>query len=331
LTKTRNAISPQANKTKLYIMKKFSSLFLIGTLLFSLSSCLKDKNIEDKKYGMSGADEAKLAELQSEDGSHLKSFSFDFENNPLTVSIVEVRLTSNELPKNDVTVTLSLANSQTLIDDWNAEHGTNFVAMPINFYTFVGATPLSVVIPAGKRSAFVQLVTNPINYDPSSTYALGFEITGVSDPAFKPSGNFKTLIVTFGAKNAYDGVYEITGTCVDANGLYTGDYGDPVYPRQYSLTTVGGQTGLFYDVSWDYPNYIVINISSGGAANTGIRPKITFDGATKAVTSIVNHNNGAVITVVPGSKFNPSDHSIDLEWILGRWHVTEHWRYIGPR
>jgi hypothetical protein len=311
-------------------MNKFSSVFLVGSLLF-LSSCLKDKKIEDKVYGMNGADQSKLVELQSEDGSHLKSFSFDFQDNPLTVSIVEVRLTSNDLPKADVTVTLSIANSTTLISDWNAEHGTNYVQMPITLYTFQGTSPLSVVIPAGQRSAFVKIVTNTINYDPSTTYALGFEITGVSDPAFKPSGNFKTLIVTFGAKNAYDGLYEITGSCVDAQGLYMGDYGDPTYPRQYSLTTVGGQTGLFYDVSWDYPNYIVININTGGAANTNIRPRITFDANTKAITSAINHVNGAVLTVVPGSKFNPADHSIDFEWVLGRWHVTEHWKYLGPR
>ena len=70
---------------------------------------------------------------------------------------------------------------------------------------------------------------------------------------------------------------------------------------------------------------------TNGGANTGISPRITFDPATGVVTSIINNVNGAVITVNAGSRYNAVDRSIDLDWTLGRWHVIEHWRYLGPR
>lgn len=310
-------------------MKKYSIL-LAGSLALLLSSCLKDKNVDDGIYGMEGADKAKLAELASDDASHLKSFAFDFKDEVLDVKIVEVRLTSRDLPTQPVTVTLSMTNGPTLISDWNADNGTSYSLMPANLYTITGG--LDVTIPAGERVGYLTIKTNPINYNPSVTYALGFEIASISDASYKKSGNFGTMIVTFGAKNSYDGLYEITGTLTDANGLYVGDYGDPAYPRQYELITTGAQTAIVYDRSWDYPYYIVINATTGGAATTNIRPRLTFEPGSGVISNVTNvGTSAAVITVQPGSKFNASDRSIDLRWIAGRWDVNEHWEYIGPR
>jgi hypothetical protein len=315
-------------------MKKFSLIFLAGTLLFSLSSCLKDKNVEDKVYGMNGADEARLVELQSIDASHLKSFAFDFEDKDLTVSIVEVRLTSNELPKSDVTVTLSMANSVNLIDAWNIEEGTSYVQMPINLYTFVGATPLSVVIPAGQRSASVKIVTNPINYDPSSAYALGFEITGVSDPSFKTSANFKTLIVTFGAKNKYDGVYKARGY---------GNLGTANTTAPYLFSV---------DCSWDLnlttagPNSVYMDAQplyrgGGVIAYAGIFPKFTFNATTGKVASMQNDAPGNTIAFnypIDGgtydSRYDPATKTIYVSFGLNNssvWRVIDTLEYCRPR
>ena len=110
-------------------MKKYSILLLSSAVLF-LSSCLKDKAVNDRVYGMDGADEAKLVELPNSDGTHLQTFAFDFEDKVLDVDVVEVRLTSNNLPTSDVTVVLTMANSQTLIDDYNTANGTSYDIMP---------------------------------------------------------------------------------------------------------------------------------------------------------------------------------------------------------
>ncbi|HMT73205.1 MAG TPA: DUF1735 domain-containing protein [Chitinophagaceae bacterium] len=321
-------------------MKKYL-LSLLGTSAIFLTSCLKDKNVEDQVYGLNGAEDARLVEIiapntaaDPSSAGHLNSVALDFENADLTLDVIEVRLTSKDLPKTDVAVTLSLANSATIINDYNTANSTSYVQMATTLYQIPS---LTVTIPAGQRSAMLKLKTNAINYDPSTTYALGFTIGSISDASFGASGNFKNLLVTFGAKNAYDGLYEISGTLVDANGVYTGYYPgslyfDPSDPRKYSLTTISGTAGLFYDEWFPYANYIVQNIGTGGFANTGIRPVITFDPTTNKVVSVTNSNNATqVFTVGASSKFNPSDHSIDLQWTLGRWAVTEHWKYIGPR
>ena len=306
-------------------MKKYSILLLSSAVLF-LSSCLKDKAVNDRVYGMDGADEAKLVELPNSDGTHLQTFAFDFEDKVLDVDVVEVRLTSNNLPTSDVTVVLTMANSQTLIDDYNTANGTSYDIMPANLYQLVGAAPLTVVIPAGQRSAFVKLKTNAINYDPSSTYAIGFKLVSISDASFSLSGNFNTLIATFGAKNQYDGRYTVTGSCVDANGLYEG-----VYPTEVDLATVSGNSVLYYNYEIDYPNYLVANIATGGLANTGIRPVLYFDNATGQLTSLGDAYNAArVYTGVSGS-YNASSKTIILNWVAGRWNVTETYTYKEPR
>lgn len=306
-------------------MKKYS-LLLVSSLVLVLSSCLKDKDVEDGLYGMQGADKARLAEIASESGSNFKSFAFDFADKVLDVAVVEVRLTSNDLPKQPVTVTLSLANSAAMISDYNAEHGSSFVMMPANLYTIT--TGLDVTIPAGERVGYLYIKTNTINYDPSTSYALGFHIASVSDASYLISGNMGKIVTSFGAKNKYDGRYRATGTCVDASGIYHG-----FYPTEIDLETVSGTAVKYYQYEIDYPNYIVENITTGGLANSGVRPIFNFDNTTNQLVSLTNANNGAAVPYTPGGNYNPSSKTITVQWVWGggRFLVTETYTYIGPR
>mgnify|MGYP003502840127 FL=1 len=219
-------------------MKKYSILLLSSAVLF-LSSCLKDKEVDNRVYGINGADEGKIVELSDADGNHGKTYAFNYEDKALVVNVVEVRLTSNDLPKNDVTVTLTLAHSAALVNDWNAANGTSFVNMPGSLYTIPS---LTVTIPAGQRSANLVLNTNAINYDPSTTYALGFKIASISDASFTASGNFNYIVATFGAKNQYDGRYRID-FCFYHPGI------SPVYgcaSTEIEMHTISGNTCKMY-------------------------------------------------------------------------------------
>jgi hypothetical protein len=303
-------------------LSKFLSVALLAT---ALTSCLKDKNIEeDQKYGIINLDAKKIIELSSDD-SHAKTTGLAFVNRDTVLNFVAVRLAANEVASEDINVTLTTASSATLISDYNTKNGTNLVAFPSNLYTMQGGG-LIVTIPKGQREAYVQIKVNPSTFDPSSTYAIGYTIASVDKPGYTISQNFKSFVAIVGAKNDYDGRYAVTGTLVDANGLYIG-----VYPTEIDLITVSGNQVIYYQHEIDYPNYVVEAIATGGLANTGIRPKITFDLNTDKVTSIVRNSDNAAMVVGTISKFNRADRSLDIEWTLGRWHATEHYTYLGSR
>ncbi|HEX7845208.1 MAG TPA: DUF1735 domain-containing protein [Chitinophagaceae bacterium] len=316
-------------------MKKYSFLLVSGLALF-LTSCLKDKNVEDGLYGMEGADASKLTELPT----GYQSFSFDFKDQPLDVQIVEVRLTSKDLAKQDITVALTLANSASLISDYNTEHGTSFVTMPANLYT-LPATGLNVTIPAGQRSGFLAIKTNAINFDPSSTYALGFTIASVSDASYSISGNFYTKIVSMGAKNQYDGEYTVqfTNYHPSSNPGYIG-----TTTTVYMVTTSGNTVKIYMPAFAGF--YCPAVLGGALTAFSAQEPAYTINATTNAVT-VQNAYSGATTfySMAPGfnSRYVPATKEIFAKWGYGsggpyppfdagttrEW--TQHFTYVGPR
>jgi hypothetical protein len=312
-------------------MKKISIklLALTTSIILLLTGCLKDEDYENGRRGIKIDNSLKIIEFATDD-SRFNMSAMDFVNRDTVVNLAIVRLASNEVAQEDINVTLTLASSGALVANYNTDHGTNFVQFPFSLYVLQG-NGLVVTIPKGSREGFLKAKVNTSTFDPSSLYALGFSIASVDKPGYTISQNFKTFIAGIGAKNKYDGVYEITGTLVDANGVYIGDYGDPQAPRIYEMSTTGASSILFFDPSWNFANYVVVNATTGAGANTGIRPEFTFDPNTNLLISAVNKVNGTALVVGAGSKFNPADRSFDIKWSLGRWSVTEHWKFLRDR
>jgi len=317
-------------------MKKIiSSTFILAAMAVAFTGCLKDKGFENHTYGINDPDTQPPAVGFPLATSDKYTVGLDAGSATLQVAknVLFVDIFAGKAPKSDVQVTLT--PNDNLRTAYNTANGTSMLAMPAAYYNIPS---LTITIPAGQLNATVPInIPTTVPMDPNNSYALGFTISAVTGGYSIPA-NFKNLLIEFSLKNKYDGFYQITsGTCVDANGIYGGYYPgslyyDPTDPRYYSLSTQGPVSGLFYDEWFPYANYIVQNLSSGGFANTGIRPILTFDPATDKVASVTNFNNlTQVFTVGANSRFNNSDHSIDLDWTLGRWHVTEHWKYIRAR
>ena len=320
-------------------MKKYSILLLSSAVLF-LSSCLKDKEVDNRVYGINGADEGKIVELSDADGNHGKTYAFNYEDKALVVNVVEVRLTSNDLPKNDVTVTLTLANSAALVNDWNTANGTSFVNMPGSLYTIPS---LTVTIPAGQRSANLVLNTNAINYDPSTTYALGFKIASISDASFTASGNFNYIVATFGAKNQYDGRYRLD-FCFYHPGISPG-YG--CASTEIEMHTISGNTcKMYFPVFGGYYGPILNGAALSAFASQ--EPAFTVLPGTNKV-NVYNSFAGAVtfyttITAASGydTRYEPSEKKFYIKYGYNydpgptfspannrEW--TQTMTYLGPR
>lgn len=303
-------------------MKNFSYAALFLAVFSSLTSCLKEKPALDPEESHNVIEiyqDIPSPTTSPSDAIH-PLYTVSFNVVPEINYQIYVNYSGAGNAPQDIQVTLGL--SQEALDDFNDDQGSTFIPLPTNMYSVDSWT---VTIPKGQKRATVNVKFFTDQFDLSKLYALPVKILSVSSGTI--SSNYGTVLFGIVAKNKYDGRYLVSGTCVDANGLYKGDY-----PRLIDLETVNATTVRIYDHDWDYPNYIVVSIATGGGANTGIRPAFTFQESTNALTRIFNIVNNADLTMGPATTaYDEVTRSFGAEWTLGRWHVTETWEYQGER
>src|SRR6478735_3440329 len=118
-------------------MRNLSKILSVAVLALSLTSCLKDKNIEEQQYGMINLNAKKIIELNSDD-THAKTTGLSFVNRDTILNFVAVRLAAEQVAAEDITVTLTTSKSAALIADYNAENNTNLVSFPTALYAVQG-------------------------------------------------------------------------------------------------------------------------------------------------------------------------------------------------
>ena len=314
-------------------MKKkiFKCFILAIAVCTAFTSCRKDEFVDDDNLLKDGGKTiVKIA-----NGPKNEIFFSPFTD-IRTVELVDLRRDANSNASLNTELNVTLTANPAAIAKYNTDMSENFEALPESIYTLDApkftktATGFKVNFAPGELANLLKIKLNGALYDLTKKYALAFDITesGVATTTATPQ---KSILILISIKNKYDGVYEITGSLTDANGLYKGDYGDPAGARTYSLTTASATAVNWYDISWDYTNYIVVSIATGGGANSGIRPFITFDPVTDKITSITDANSATrVFTNVTG-QYNNADKSIDLTWTSGRWSVSEHYTFLRDR
>lgn len=152
---------------------------------------------------------------------------------------------------------------------------------------------LDLVIPAGKRTATLDVDLKPDQFSFDKNTALAFKIVSASTGAI--SGNFGSIIVQIGAKNAYDGTYTLktsaaTSLVPNANKTVT--------LATVSATTVKLSPGLL----GSYTNEVTYTIDP---ATNGVRvtcpslgvqepqdARSKWDPATKTLTVFWKQGNG---------------------------------------
>jgi len=226
----------------------------------------------------------------------------DFVNVPqtLTKGVVDIRrdVPNNEELDRAMTVTVKVDDAAV------AAANPGYIVLPAAFYTLtvadnvpnVGGTWAFIFKPGEFAKQIYVNIPNAQLLDPSALYALGFTITSADADGIITSQ--KTVVVEIGAKNAWDGIYAVTGPMSDVVSPALVQWNGQANPTPFSDAHAGAwglhliTTGATQCVMWEddlYGNYYH-PIYTGAATSTfgtfGL--VVNFDPVTNKVASVYN-------------------------------------------
>jgi hypothetical protein len=256
--------------------------------------------------------------------------AFEFTSNSQEVDIAELRLFMRSWAKKDVTV--KIKNDPAAIGDFNTANGTTYQALPSSAFVFVND---EYTLTQKERTTPVTIRLDPNNVL-NGNYAIGLSITDVDDGDV--SGTASTIVVAISVKNKYDGRYNVTGSVVDASGVYTG-----IHPRaNVELRTAGADAVDYLDPQYAAAApindnvYVIVNIGTAAPALL-FAPRFTFNTTTNKCTRI-SDNAGTMpdATIGTPNQFtitSPNSKNFQIKYTAyaGRFTVTETYTYVGPR
>jgi len=296
-------------------MNKFINVLLAAGFVMSLGSCLKDKKYNDGLIGndIDGAGVPKVIELGIiNNAAHNRSVAVDFKDAIVEVPFLTVRLAAREVASEDITVTIDTSFTAALLLGYDTTNKKTTARLPTSLFSYVGS--LKVVILKGTRETVLKIKTNAFNYDPSTTYGLGFKIGSVDKPGYIISENFGTYVTTIGAKNKYDGEYSLDG--YHNRPTFTFPYAD--VPMNM-VTTGASSVAFFWIDADDFGHPIGVGPGQISWYGNTIAPEITFDPVSNNVASVKNNGGATVITLFTGpgsfpSRFDPATKTIYVCW-----------------
>jgi len=296
-------------------MKNKIYQILPGVILFSgllsLSSCLKDKGVDNKERGVTGTEGTEWVSIpKAVKNNTINVFAIESVDQVQNIDLFEVSYDFVNPAKTDITVTLELDNTLVAAADPTA------VVLPSSVYSFAS---MDVVIPAGKRlSESLVLNINTFSLDPTKVFGLGFRIKSASSPAVKIGSTLNTIVTEFTVKNRWDGEYEVTGTMVDVAVASLTGY----FPMKYHLITSGALTCDGFDpVIWeDY--FIPIRSGTALSGYGSYSPIFHFD-ANNNIVNVTNiygqpAGNGRYAELDPSgvNKYDPATKTIKVKFFM---------------
>ncbi len=146
--------------------------------------------------------ELPVASLAGNGGGNSMSASFAIQTAPSDYYIYVNYAAANANPT-DLVVTLAVDTA--VLNKYNTVNGTGYLLLPSADYSLSN----TITIPKGQRKVQYHIQFNTTLIDPTVKYALPLKI--VSASGVTVSGNFGTLNLLVGIKNAYDADYTTTG------------------------------------------------------------------------------------------------------------------------
>ncbi|MCX6167284.1 MAG: hypothetical protein NT021_04790 [Sphingobacteriales bacterium] len=327
-------------------MKQKITILLVGFLLtLGISSCIKDSAPELGDRGNTI--------IKFNDGPTKALFYSPFTNVKV-VTLFTFRRDANSAADLQKPVEITLAEDATLIP-------AGYVDLPAAMYTLV-ADP-SITVAAGKvilRFAAGEFSKSlKINLNGAAWTALSIKYGKyykVFDAGTKQvAAGQATMAITMSIKNAWDGVYEATGTFSDvANPAWSHvNVGLAPYAetQTYELRTISATQCEVYDASVFGGFYVPFYTGTGLSGYGSFSPVLTFNGATNTITSVHNRygtaplyvsGNGRSAALDPtgSNDYNPSTKTIRIKYFMiqpsvvpvgARTFINESWKFIRER
>jgi Domain of unknown function (DUF1735) len=302
------------------------SPFLLALLLWGISSCKKQETVE----GIQINTDRPIAEFT--DAKTGGSIATDFTTNVVMVDLTELRLfTRSWVREGDVKV--KVISNPTVVGDYNIENGTSYTAFPDAGFSFESS---ELTLTQTERNAMIRIKLKPSDLL-GADYAIGLSIAAVKGGEVSQIAD--KILINISVKNKYDGVYRVTGSCVDALGVYRG-----IYPNNgVALRTAGANSVDYLDPTYNvgapfFNNaYIIINSATSNPAWL-YSPRFVFNTTTDKATAILDTDGlvpTGVIDPAGPNQFtinSPGSKQFMIKYaVLGRFTITETWTYTGPR
>jgi hypothetical protein len=219
--------------------------------------------------------------------------------------------------------TVTITNTQAFLDAYNTANGTAYELLPTSAYTItpgsgvtVSGDTWTVNLAPGELARPIYIELDKSQMDLSLSYAFGLQITQTT--VGSPSLASGVIIVNPLVINKYDGVYEVTGTMVDAAvSTLTG-----LFPMEYHLITTGEKSVAGFDPYWWEDYFIPIYSGPDVSGYGGFSPVFTFD-ANDNITAVTNiygqpATNGRYAELDPSgiNKWDPATGNIDVKFFM---------------
>lgn len=308
--------------------KAFASLAIVSVLF---TSCDKKEQIDP--IGDRGQT---IVKILNGGTPGEKSFAIDFVPTPTTIVAADIR---RDVPNN---AELMKPMTVTIQDDTAAVTAAGFAHLDPAWYTISGngvtkvggqGGTYTVTFAPGEFAKQINIIiTDATVLNPSLTYGLGFRI--LSSTEGKVTVN-NTLVIVIGAKNKYDGVYQMKGV---HNRV---PYNFP-YDTEMHMITTGASSVIFY-----WPDAGSIGHPIGVGPNNdlswygpAIAPHIVFNAANDLVADVFNNAGLATpISIYTGAGSGQGRYDAATKTIYVYWRYNANdlrafmdtLVYTGPR
>jgi hypothetical protein len=266
-------------------MKHIRFLPLLAvTLIFT--SCLKDHLALDPAQSNNVIEFANTGTNVSPAGAIYARFSSDLgslKSGDSASFNVNLSYSGASMAPADINVTLAIDTAA--LNAYNEDQGTDYALPPASVYHISSTS----VIKKGTQTVQVKVtVVNNDVFDFNINYALPIKISAVSSGVI--SGNYGTAVYSFAVRNVYDGIYEMTGTMVDATSSALTGY----YPVEVPLITYSGNSVALWDPVYSDNYGHVIHSGTGNSVYGTFSPVFAFDAAGNVtVTNYYGASAGA--------------------------------------
>lgn len=329
----------------LNLSKQIAALAMVA-LVFT--AC--DKVNVQKSIGDAGKTKLKIIGGATETAPTVVSYGIDFVNAPKTLLMADIRRdVANESDLNK-TMTVVIKDDVAAI----AAVDPTLVYLPAAWYTIASTgTPrtggvggvFTLTYAPGEFAKQISItIPNATVMDPSTKYALGFTITSADQNGVITEQ--RSVVVTVGAKNAYDGIYVVTGNF--QHPTYGPGAGQPFGFAsdggllEVALVTTGANTVSRLGVTpagdiGDYDGFIFfLTAALGGPGYTGfsnVFPAYSVNPATNVVTVYALPGSANSVTWNNyTSTYNPGTKRFDMSFgYNGTRFMQETWIYARSR